>query len=330
MRILVASHVFSPSIGGIESISAMLAEALVRLGHEIRLVTQTPPGENESAFPYEVIRQPDSATLKQLLSWCDVFWQNNISLKTLGPALLRGIPTVITHQTWLQRTDGGTGWQDWLKKLASSRVTNIAISRAIASELPGEPIVIGNPYRDELFRRDESVAKDRDIVFLGRLVSDKGADVLVESLQKLEASCTIIGDGPERKALEKAATGRDITFTGVMTGPALVKELNRHKLIAVPSRWQEPFGIVALEGMACGCVPVVSSGGGLPDAIGPCGVTFPNGNAAELRQTLHGLLNNETRCKELRAIAPAHLEKHTAEAVARRYGEVFARVASAV
>ena len=152
MRILVGSHVFYPSVGGIETVSAMLAETFARLGHEVQLVTQTPSGEPDHA-PYAVHRQPGGSELKALLGWCEVFWQNNISLKTLGPALLKGTSTVVTHQTWLMRPDGRTGWQDVLKKLASSRVRNVAISRAIAEALPGEPVIIGNPYRDELFRR---------------------------------------------------------------------------------------------------------------------------------------------------------------------------------
>ena len=326
MRILVGSHVFAPSVGGIETVSAMLAETLVKLGHEVQVVTQTPAGEPD-AFPYTVHRQPGSGELRSLLGWCEVFWQNNISLKTLGPALLKGTPTVVTHQTWLMRPDGRTGWQDLLKKLASSRVGNVAISRAIAEALPGEPRIIGNPYRDELFRRDNATAKDRDVVFLGRLVSDKGADVLIDALDGMEASCTIIGNGPERAALEARAEGRDILFTGAKSGPELVSLLNRHKLLAVPSRWNEPFGIVALEGIACGCVPVVSAGGGLPDAAGPCGVTFPNNQAGAMRSLLRDLLANEARRQSLLANAPEHLAKHTAEAIARRYVAVFTDVA---
>jgi glycosyltransferase involved in cell wall biosynthesis len=331
MRILVGSHVFYPSVGGIETVSAMLAETFVGLGHEVQLVTQTPSGEPDRA-PYAIHRQPGGSELKALLGWCEVFWQNNISLKTLGPALLKGTPTVVTHQTWLMRPDGRTGWQDVLKKLASSRVRNVAISRAIAEALPGEPVIIGNPYRDELFRRDPSIAKDRDVVFLGRLVSDKGADLLIDALDGLEkgdgtpVSCTIIGDGPDRAALEARAKGRDILFTGAKSGPELVALLNRHRILAVPSRWNEPFGIVALEGIACGCVPVVSAGGGLPDAVGPCGVTFPNNNAGPLRQQLRALLDNPARCQALCANAADHLAKHTAEAIARRYLAVFAEV----
>ena len=51
----------------------------------------------------------------------------------------------------------------------------------------------------------------------------------------------------------------------------MVEELNRHEIMVVPSRWNELFGVVALEGMACGCAMLVSDGGGLPDAVGYAG-----------------------------------------------------------
>ena len=58
------------------------------------------------------------------------------------------------------------------------------------------------------------------------------------------------------------------------TGPDVVALLNRHLIIVVPSRWQEPFGLVALEGIACGCVALGANCGGLPNAIGGAGATF--------------------------------------------------------
>ncbi|MEM8549912.1 MAG: glycosyltransferase, partial [Verrucomicrobiota bacterium] len=130
-----------------------------------------------------------------------------------------------------------------------------------------------------------------------------------------------------RATLEQQAQGKDVVFTGAMSGPALAAELNRHKLLAVPSRWREPFGIVALEGMACGCVPIVADGGGLVDAVGPAGVSFPRGNAKALQDSLHNLLNNDTHCEELRALAPRYLETFTAEAIAQRYLDLFAQAA---
>src|SRR6202021_2623014 len=98
-----------------------------------------------------------------------------------------------------------------------------------------------------------------------------------------------------------------VHFTGYANGHNLARLLNAHRLIVIPSIWQEPFGIVALEGMACGCVPVGSAGGGLCDAIGECGDTFPNGDIEALADILRKLLQSPERQTALRLRAGNHL-----------------------
>jgi glycogen(starch) synthase len=94
----------------------------------------------------------------------------------------------------------------------------------------------------------------------------------------------------------------------------------------VPSVWHEPFGIVALEGIACGCAVVGTAGGGLPDAIGPCGVTVPNGDAAALAEAIAALLDDPDRIAAYRAAAPAHLARHRPRRVAEEYLRVMEQV----
>lgn len=139
----------------------------------------------------------------------------------------------------------------------------------------------------------------------------------------MEPCCTIVGDGPERENLDKLAHKLGIVgqvrFTGPLQGARLVAELNRHRIMAVPSSYAEPFGIVALEGLACGCVPVASVRGGLVDAIGPHGLTFENGNSADLAARLATLLTDDGLQERLLADRERHLGQHTARAVAERY-----------
>ena len=96
--------------------------------------------------------------------------------------------------------------------------------------------------------------------------------------------------------------------------------------MVVPSLWAEPFGIVALEGIGCGCVVVGSEAGGLPDAIGPCGVTFPNGDVTALTAKLRSLLMDGSSVNRLRACASTHLAKHTASAAGAAYLRIFEKV----
>jgi glycogen synthase len=112
---------------------------------------------------------------------------------------------------------------------------------------------------------------------------------------------------------------RQVIFAGQQSGNALAQTLNRHRVLAVPSRWAEPFGVVALEGIACGCVVVGSRDGGLQEAIGPCGLTFENGKVDELAAQLRRLINEpETRANLLKN-APEHLPKFQPDVIAAAY-----------
>ena len=100
-------------------------------------------------------------------------------------------------------------------------------------------------------------------------------------------------------------------------GAELAALLNRHQVLVVPSRWAEPFGIVALEGLACGCFVIGSEGGGLKEAIGPGGITFVNGDASALAGALQKALVN--RLPVDRPAVAAHLARHRPSAVAAGY-----------
>jgi glycogen synthase len=157
------------------------------------------------------------------------------------------------------------------------------------------------------------------------LVSDKGVSLLLDALKALNPTprLTIAGDGPERAALERqvADSGLDphVDFVGPQHGEQLATLLRQHRVLVVPSLWQEPFGIVALEGIACGCVVIGSAGGGLAEAIGPCGVTFPNGDVAALANAIRNLLTNPGERARLQQSAPSHLSRFTPRHVAGLY-----------
>jgi glycogen(starch) synthase len=331
MKILFSSYAFSPSVGGIESVSAVLAEEFTRAGNAVDLVTETPGAGNGDAS-YRVIRRPAWRTLRGLLRECDVVFQNNISLRHLIPALLVRKPTLVVHQTWIQSESGRIKWNDRLKRRLLPRVTNIAISQAVASRLSVPCRVIGNPYRDDLFRLMPVIAREKTLVFLGRLVSDKGVDLLLHAMKILQPegftpSLTIVGTGPEEEKLRQLSRDLEldsqVTFAGQQSGNALAELLNQHRIMVVPSRWAEPFGVVALEGIACGCVVLGSENGGLREAIGPCGLTFENGNAPALADGLRQLLRESTLQESMRQRAPSHLANFTARKIAAQYLEIL-------
>jgi len=162
---------------------------------------------------------------------------------------------------------------------------------------------------------------------VGRLVEEKGGDLLLESLSRLEGTwrAYIQGSGPQREALEAQARRLGIadraSFEGWISSaqmPAFYRQLD---VLVVPSRtrpnWKEQFGRVLIEAMACG-VPVVGADSGeIPHVVGDAGLIFPEDDAA----ALHDCLARLRREPELHA----HLARRGRERVLAHYTQ--ARVA---
>ena len=336
MKILFISHKFNPDVGGIESHSENLVGYLSEKGEEIHLITWSKASGDQAPFPYKVIRNPSFFKLVQEFIWAEVIFENNPTLKLSWLNYLFGKPHIIVLHTWISRSNGKIGLKDRFKlKYLRKADAVIAVSKKLREATFKKAIIIHNSYNQILFRRKKEVVKNKDFVFLGRLVSDKGADMAIQLLKKLNEieenpnkySLSIIGDGNEKTNLEKLVKENNleewVEFTGVLTNERLVQKLNEHKYILIPSRWKEPFGLVALEGMACGCLPIVSDGGGLPEAIGKAGIVFNRNNEAELLGTVKELLNSPQMELTIRTAMSTHLKKHHRETISNKYHQII-------
>jgi len=332
MRVLIYSRAFLPHIGGLELNVAHLAEELMKRGWEVRVATVT-PADGPDELPYAVIRNPAPRALLKAVRWCDVYHQPNLSLRGLWPLLLVRRPWVVSHHSWYTRTDGTISWKDRIKRLLVRFADgSIAVSQAIADDLRTPCTVVPNSYREDLFVPLQGIPRDRDLIFVGRLVSDKGVDILLEALRLLarnglRPTLSIVGEGPEEPRLRELVSSLElegqVAFLGLKRDKALVEAYHRHRIAVVPSRYNEPFGIVALEAIACGCAVVGSAGGGLSEAFGPCGVGFPNGDAKALAARLEQLLLDPAHVARLLENAPGHLAAHSSPAVFGRYARIL-------
>lgn len=330
MKNFFFSTVFAPSTGGIETMVELLCREFTALGHEVVLATLTPG--DAGPFPFEVVRQPGLAEFARLLRWCDIHMQANVSLKHGWPRFLAPRKFVYQHNNVYQRDDGTQGWRDKVKTRVAKASFGIANSHYTAARTGAAHVVL-NAYDDAIFTPVVPWADRRgDLVFLGRLVSQKGCDTLIEALAilargGLRPGLTVIGDGADRAILEERVAdlglGVQVQFVGRHKGAALAALLNDHRVMVVPSRYEEPFGIVALEGLGCGCLPVVSERGGLLDAISGHGRTFPNGDAKALAQVLQEVLTDPGAARALLDGREAHLARCTARAVAEAYLRIF-------
>jgi glycosyltransferase involved in cell wall biosynthesis len=333
MKILLSSLPFAPKVGGMETIALLLAQEWSAMGHTVTVVTETAE-EAAEGFPFAVVRCPDFRTLRRLIKAHDVYLQNNVSVRLLWAWIGTRKPLFIAHHTQLFSESRADALRLVLKRFFMRRATNICVSRAIAASIAPQSHIIGNAYDDKLFHLRPEIERNRDLIFVGRLVRTKGVDVLLRALKILQLRgltphLKIVGSGPCEASLralcEKLDLSAQVEFAGTLRGEALASCMASHRLLVAPSTWQEPFGIVALEGIACGCAVVGSSGGGLSDAIGLCGETFRNGDSEDLARVMTPLLENPSSLRPYLEAAPAHLEKHSARGVATAYLRVFER-----
>jgi glycogen(starch) synthase len=338
MKILMSSYVFHPSIGGLENVTLLLAEHWQSLGHEVTVITHTKHTGDEP-FRFRVERRPSPMRLISLLFQADIFVHNNISLGYAWPALISSKPLVIAHQVWIDHEEGKTSLVGKLKHWFLRRGINIAISRAVAASLSEPSQIINNPYDDVVFKCEiERTRREHDFLFVGRLVNCKGVDIFIRALAELAVvkpafGATIVGDGPARVMLELLARelglADRITFRGFVTGQALADIYHQHKVLVIPSQWEEPFGITALEGIACGCKVVAARSGGLPEAIGKCGLLFPKGDWRALASILGDLFDDECPISDLEwSERQQHLGKYSPSHIASEYLKVFRTAAS--
>ena len=339
MKILLHSR-FYPNIGGIETVAELLTREWHRAGVELTVVSDVNCSTRQRGdYPFPVHYRPHPRQWLSLMHWSELLVHMNISLKALWPWIIVKRPLVaVNHAYYHSDRDGHRDWRERLKLRAMSWATNIAVSQAVAQQLPEPCVVIKNPADTAGFRSSAAEPRLRELAFLGRLVSDKGCDLLLHALdllvpRGLKPRLTIIGEGPERTALEQLTVllnlQDQVEFTGAPANAQVARLLTRHEILVVPSVWQESFGVVALEGAAAGCVVLGSDGGGLPEAIGPAGITFRRGDVGDLAEKLEYLLRHCEDWQRYRDAADAHLVQHQPEQVARRYLEVFERTLAA-
>lgn len=175
-----------------------------------------------------------------------------------------------------------------------------------------------------------------EVVFLGRLIANKGPDVALEAFARLRsagyrARLTFMGDGPLRQRLERRSrrlgVGEDVSFAGLVSDVA-GRLRNFHVLIR-PSR-TEGMPLAVLEAMASGVVVACSAIPGNLDLVRPehNGLAFPVGDAAAAAGALRRLTVDESLYTRLRGAALCDAKRFTWQATATAHLEAFRRALS--
>ncbi len=181
------------------------------------------------------------------------------------------------------------------------------------------------------------VAASLTIGYIGRLVPEKGVDLLLRAAAGLRGDwrVRIIGDGPERAVLGALAASLGVAdrveISSRVPSAEVPAQMARLDVLALPSRtrpnWKEQFGRVLVEAMSCE-VPVIGSDSGeIPHVIGDAGLVFPEGDAEALRRGLEAVLDEPRRRERWgqpgrQRVLDLYTQKHIAERTCAIYRQM--------
>lgn len=364
------NEAFLPNIGGVEIFTKRLAEGLIQRGHEIAVIagahtdglpdSEQTEGVQVHRFRFlEAIngsRQKGHAALENLMELLQTvadikrrFRPDVVHVNLAGAnsyfhlRTLKAHPTstVVTFQAALNdrfKTSDGL-----LAQVISQAARVVAVSCAAAeniSTFTGYPrckidIVTPGIPPDHFIQCQASDASGIPIiVFLGRLAKEKGADIAVEAVERLNgaARLRIIGDGPQRKNLEDMVHSRSlaqlVSFEGRVDDETRKRLLAESSIMVVPSRHEELFGMVAVEGALSGLPVVASAVGGLSEIVVDRGLLCPPGDAKALAKSLEVLIKDRLFAARLGQAARAHaLANHTVDRMIDAYERLYTECA---
>ena len=187
--------------------------------------------------------------------------------------------------------------------LCAHVAANITPTKWLGGELhlPQSTAIPHGLEATEVAPRPEPLSVPPILAFQGRLVTTKGVRLLFEAARILRQQgqafeLLIIGDGPERTALEQIAReaqlDAQVRFTGRLDGAQLEAALRQSSVVVVPSLGGEVFGLVVAENMLRGLPVVASDLGAFVEVLDDAGFTFRNGDAAALAAALTRLLDD--------------------------------------
>jgi glycosyltransferase involved in cell wall biosynthesis len=177
------------------------------------------------------------------------------------------------------------------------------------------------------------------LAYAGRLSPEKGVDTLLRAFAMMRDAAPgvrlwIAGEGPDRAALQQLSADLGVAghveFLGALDREALEQRFEAAWAQVVPSLWDEPFGMVAIEAMMRGTAVVASDGGGLRDIVRPrtTGLLVAPGDVCDLAQALRAVATSRSLCEELgtagRSVA---LTEYTTAAYADKMEAVYRRLA---
>ncbi|MFC1680385.1 glycosyltransferase family 4 protein [Pseudomonadota bacterium] len=262
--------------GGIERIVYLLASGLVERGHSVtlfangasnvpcRLIPWT--GRNSQSL-FDCVKNMHLASSSAMREKYDVVHCFS-RLAYVWPLLVAGMRIIMTYQRPITKKSIVLG-----NMLSRNNIRYTAVGKHLTTNLPGNWKVIPNGVDTHQFRYNPSVLNDAPLAFLGRIEHIKGVHLAIQVAKRSRRRLIIMGNLEDEHSeffdtqIKPHLGGRDIVFIGAVDDAAKSDLLGSSAALLMPILWDEPFGIVMVESLACGTPVIGLNRASVPEVI---------------------------------------------------------------
>jgi glycosyltransferase involved in cell wall biosynthesis len=323
--------------GGIERLVEMFAKEYNRMGHTVHLLItggSTVEGCTVHDFGKEGFPPKKSDAIKTIKAAWKFLWKhkNNFDLihnfgrlAYLIPVLRQPVMKIMTYEREITSKNVRLA-----QRLGGRNIVYTACSQNLLSRVhisaPWE--VVYNAIEFSKYTVKESTAPDAPLIFLGRIERVKGCHSAIKAAKETNNRLIIAGNIsplPEEKIyfeteIKPLIDGKQIQYVGPLNDSEKNVYLGISKALLFPIEWNEPFGIVMIEAMACG-TPVIAFNKGSVEEVIDEGLTgFKVNNFDELKIAIKNINKiNREKCREMAQV------RFDISVIAQRYLHIIDR-----
>ncbi len=264
--------------GGIERIVDMLARGLVSRSHNVSLFAHRDSTTAGALHPYpgatsrgkdDLLRNAWHVSSEIVSGRYDVVHSFG-RLAYLLPILPLSVPKVMSYQREISPRSVA-----WGERLSRGTLHFAGCSRWLIEAWAGRPNwhVVYNAAPASAFHVAPTVPDDAPLVFLGRLEEIKGVHLAIEVALRSGLPLVLAGNVPDnardyfQERIEPFLDGERIRYVGPVDDECKDAILGRSRALLMPVLWDEPFGIVMAEALACGTPVIGLRRGAVPEVI---------------------------------------------------------------